>query len=120
MVCCCVLYLDLNSCLTNVNIRLCTCTYVNTLLFLNIEYVHEASLMQGWVRTSRVLALAEHDNNHALFVFMSSRMPPLLFSDLAIERVLPIDADFRCEIGEYAFSCYSCFCVRNALCSVMN
>ncbi|PNF30047.1 hypothetical protein B7P43_G05343 [Cryptotermes secundus] len=54
--------------------------------------------MQGWVRTSRVLALAEHDSNHALFVFMSSRMPPLLFSDLAIERVLPIDADFRCEI----------------------
>jgi phosphatidylinositol-bisphosphatase len=56
--------------------------------------------MQGWVRTSRVLALAEHDNNHALFMFMSSRMPPQLFSDLAIERVLPVDADFRCEIGE--------------------
>jgi phosphatidylinositol-bisphosphatase len=67
--------------------------------------------MQGWVRTSRVLALAEHDNNHALFVFMSSRMPPQLFSDLAIERVLPIDADFRCEIGEYAISCCSCLCV---------
>jgi len=27
-------------------------------------------------------------------------MPPQLFSDLAIERVLPVDADFRCEIGE--------------------
>jgi phosphatidylinositol-bisphosphatase len=75
--------------------------YVCTqLLFLNNGYVHEASLMQGWVRTSRVLALAEHDNNHALFVFMSSRMPPQLFSDLSIERVLPVDADFRCEIGE--------------------
>ncbi|PSN44843.1 Inositol polyphosphate 5-phosphatase OCRL-1 [Blattella germanica] len=64
----------------------------------NAIAVHEASLMQGWVRTSRVLALAEHDSNHALFVFLSSRMPPQLFSDLAIERVLPIDADFRCEI----------------------
>jgi len=64
----------------------------------NAIAVHEASLMQGWVRTSRVLALAEHDNNHALFIFMSSRMPPQLFSDLAIERVLPVDADFRCEI----------------------
>jgi hypothetical protein len=88
-------------------------------LFLNIAYVHEASLMQGWVRTSRVLALAEHDNNHALFVFMSSRMPPQLFSDLAIERVLPVDADFRCEIGEYVKSCCFGLCVRNALCSVM-
>ncbi|KAJ9583804.1 hypothetical protein L9F63_021854, partial [Diploptera punctata] len=58
----------------------------------------ELTKVRGWVRTSRVLALAEHDNNHALFVFMSSRMPPQLFSDLAIERVLPIDADFRCEI----------------------
>ncbi|KAK7791378.1 hypothetical protein R5R35_007912 [Gryllus longicercus] len=54
--------------------------------------------MQGWVRASRVLALVEHDGHHVLFVFLSSRVPPQTFSDLTIERLLPIDADFRCEI----------------------
>ncbi|XP_049792520.1 inositol polyphosphate 5-phosphatase OCRL isoform X1 [Schistocerca nitens] len=64
----------------------------------NVVSVHEASLMQGWVRTSRVLALVENENDHALFVFLSSRVPPQSFTDLTIERTLPVDADFRCEI----------------------
>lgn len=100
--------------------KLCIYSFCkHILLFLNIANVHEANLMQGWVRSSRVLALAEHDNNYAVFVFMSSRMPPQLISDLAIERVLPVDADFGCEIGEYVKSFCPSFCVRNALCNVM-
>ncbi|XP_063218257.1 type II inositol 1,4,5-trisphosphate 5-phosphatase [Bacillus rossius redtenbacheri] len=64
----------------------------------NAVAVHEASLMQGWVRTSRLLALVEHAGHHALFVVMSSRVPPQLFSDLTIELALPVDADLRCDI----------------------
>lgn len=60
---------------------------------------HEASLMQGWVRASRILALVEHENEWALFLFISSRMPPEVFTDLAIERIIPVDNDFKCEIG---------------------
>lgn len=70
--------------------------------------VHEASLMQGWVRASRILALVEHENECALFIFISSRMPPEVFTDLAIERVIPVDADFKCEIdaGEQSVDVY--------------
>nr|CAD7445363.1 unnamed protein product [Timema bartmani] len=60
--------------------------------------VHEASLMHGWVRTSRLLALVEHNNHHALFVFISSRVPPQTPQDLTVDRALPVDIDFRCEI----------------------
>uniref|UniRef100_A0A1B6EGW5 Rho-GAP domain-containing protein n=1 Tax=Clastoptera arizonana TaxID=38151 RepID=A0A1B6EGW5_9HEMI len=59
---------------------------------------HNASLMQGWVRTSRILSLVVKDSNYGLFVFLSSQIPPLTFTDLTIERVLPIDSEFRCEI----------------------
>ncbi|KAG8227603.1 hypothetical protein J437_LFUL008439 [Ladona fulva] len=57
-----------------------------------------ASLLQEFVRAPRVLALAEHQGNHAFFVFISSRFPAQLFSDLTLERVIPIDSDFRCEL----------------------
>nr|CAD7459834.1 unnamed protein product [Timema tahoe] len=65
---------------------------------LAVVYVHEASLMHGWVRTSRLLALVEHNNHHALFVFISSRVPPQTPQDLTVDRALPVDIDFRCEI----------------------
>ncbi|XP_046393866.1 inositol polyphosphate 5-phosphatase OCRL [Ischnura elegans] len=63
-----------------------------------VTAVHEASLLQEFVRAPRVLALAEHQGNHAFFVFISSRFPVQLFSDLTLERVIPIDSDFRCEL----------------------
>lgn len=69
---------------------------------------HEASLMQGCVCASRILALVEHEGEWALFIFISSRMPPEVFTDLAIERVIPIDNDFKCEIdaGEQSVDVY--------------
>nr|CAD7427757.1 unnamed protein product [Timema monikensis] len=63
-----------------------------------VVHVHEASLMHGWVRTSRLLALVEHNNHHAIFVFISSRVPPQTPQDLTVDRALPVDIDFRCEI----------------------
>lgn len=70
---------------------------------LMLVQLHEASLMQGWVRISRILALVERDSTHALFVFLSVTMPPQSFTDLTIERILPIDSEFRCDIGKYSF-----------------
>ncbi|XP_046667170.1 inositol polyphosphate 5-phosphatase OCRL-like isoform X1 [Homalodisca vitripennis] len=54
--------------------------------------------MQGWVRTSRILALIEKDGNYALIVFLSSQTPPIAYSELTVERVLPINSDFKCDI----------------------
>ncbi|XP_054269652.1 inositol polyphosphate 5-phosphatase OCRL-like [Macrosteles quadrilineatus] len=64
----------------------------------HVAVAHEASLMQGWVRTSRILALLEKDTNYALIVFLSSQTPPIAYSELTIERVLPINSDFKCDI----------------------
>ncbi|KAL1498282.1 hypothetical protein ABEB36_009103 [Hypothenemus hampei] len=46
---------------------------------------------------NRVLALVEYNSSHALFVLVSSRCPPVSFSDLSIETVVPIDQHFSCE-----------------------
>ncbi|XP_075217089.1 oculocerebrorenal syndrome of Lowe [Lycorma delicatula] len=64
----------------------------------NVASIHEASLMQGWVRTSRILALVEKDGNYGLFILLTSHVPPQTVTDLTIDRVLAIDTDFRCDI----------------------
>ncbi|KAI4497099.1 hypothetical protein M0802_007845 [Mischocyttarus mexicanus] len=58
----------------------------------------EASLMQGWAKATRVIALVTKGVTYALVVFLISRTPPQVYSDLSIERVLPIDQDFKCDI----------------------
>ncbi|KAI4496546.1 hypothetical protein M0804_000356 [Polistes exclamans] len=58
----------------------------------------EASLMQGWAKATRVIALVSKGVTYALVVFLISRTPPQVYSDLTIERVLPIDQDFKCDI----------------------
>ncbi|CAG5106950.1 Similar to OCRL: Inositol polyphosphate 5-phosphatase OCRL (Homo sapiens) [Cotesia congregata] len=58
----------------------------------------EASLMQGWVKASRLLALVNKGPTHALVILLTSRNPPQVYSDLTIERVLPIDQEFKCDI----------------------
>ncbi|XP_072161550.1 inositol polyphosphate 5-phosphatase OCRL [Bemisia tabaci] len=63
-----------------------------------IVITREASLMQDWVRRSRILSLIEKDSNFALFIFACSQSPPQTFTDLSIERFLPIDSEFRCDI----------------------
>ncbi|XP_057338294.1 inositol polyphosphate 5-phosphatase OCRL [Microplitis mediator] len=58
----------------------------------------EASLMQGWVKASRLLALVNKGPTHGLVILLTSRNPPQVYSDLTIERVLPIDQEFKCDI----------------------
>lgn len=58
----------------------------------------EASLIQDWVKTARIIALVNKGATYALVVLLTSRMPPQVYSDLTIERVLPIDQDFKCNI----------------------
>lgn len=60
----------------------------------------EASLMQGWVKASRLLALVNKGPTHGLVILLTSRNPPQVYSDLTIERVLPIDQEFKCDIGK--------------------
>ncbi|XP_053994194.1 inositol polyphosphate 5-phosphatase OCRL isoform X2 [Hylaeus volcanicus] len=65
-----------------------------------VIFTMEASLIQGWVKAARIVALLSKGTTQALVVLISSRTPPKVYSDLAIERVLPIDQDFKCNINE--------------------
>lgn len=60
----------------------------------------EAKLIQGWVKSSRLVALVKKGSTNALVIFITSRSPPQVYSDLTIEKVLPIDQDFQCDIGK--------------------
>ncbi|XP_059488840.1 type II inositol 1,4,5-trisphosphate 5-phosphatase isoform X3 [Neocloeon triangulifer] len=66
----------------------------------SVVAVHEVSQMKEWVRTSRYLALLEHpaSNSYALFVFVSSAIPPIAASELSFERIVPLGPDFKCNI----------------------
>ncbi|XP_054002192.1 inositol polyphosphate 5-phosphatase OCRL isoform X1 [Hylaeus anthracinus] len=64
-----------------------------------VIFTMEASLIQGWVKAARIVALLSKGTTQALVVLISSRTPPKVYSDIAIERVLPIDQDFKCNIN---------------------
>ncbi|XP_076233114.1 oculocerebrorenal syndrome of Lowe [Calliopsis andreniformis] len=59
----------------------------------------EASLIQGWVKAARIIALLNKGVTHALVVLIPSKIPPQVYSDLTIDRILPIDQDFKCNIN---------------------
>ncbi|XP_003425852.1 inositol polyphosphate 5-phosphatase OCRL [Nasonia vitripennis] len=59
----------------------------------------EAMLIQGWLKTTRLIALVNKGSTNALVILITSRTPPQVYSDLSIERILPIDQDFQCDIG---------------------
>ncbi|GAB1868632.1 Inositol polyphosphate 5-phosphatase OCRL-1 [Camponotus japonicus] len=58
----------------------------------------EAFLIQGWIKSSRYIVLIYKGMTHALAIFLASRIPPQVYSDLTLEGVLPIDQDFKCDI----------------------
>ncbi|KAG5346533.1 OCRL phosphatase, partial [Acromyrmex charruanus] len=58
----------------------------------------EASLIQGWIQSSRYIALVYKGTTHALAIFLTSKTPPQVYSDLTLEGILPIDQDFKCSI----------------------
>lgn len=41
----------------------------------------------------------ENNNSVALFILISTKVPPIAFSDLTIEKAIAIDSEFKCEIG---------------------
>ncbi|XP_064473266.1 inositol polyphosphate 5-phosphatase OCRL-like isoform X2 [Ornithodoros turicata] len=56
----------------------------------------EAGLVQEWVKTSRILVLVEHNNEHGLLVCRSGWA--CIPADVAVERCFPIDQDFKCDL----------------------
>ncbi|XP_014479003.1 PREDICTED: type II inositol 1,4,5-trisphosphate 5-phosphatase [Dinoponera quadriceps] len=58
----------------------------------------EASLIQGWIKSTRYVALIYKGSTHALAIFHTSKTPPQVYSDLTLEGILPIDQDFKCGI----------------------
>ncbi|KAL7289736.1 hypothetical protein TKK_0016344 [Trichogramma kaykai] len=59
----------------------------------------EAKLCQGWLKSTRLIAVVNKGSTSALVVLITSRNPPQVYSDLTIEKILPIDQDFQCNIG---------------------
>ena len=59
----------------------------------------EALLIQGWLKNKRLLALVRQGRTNALVILLTSQSPPQVYSDLTVEKILPIDQDFQCIIG---------------------
>ncbi len=58
----------------------------------------DGGLVQGWMKTRRMLVLVRREGQHALMVFVSASYPVSEEADLSLETALPVDAEFRCEI----------------------
>lgn len=80
------------------------CTIIQFITNVSIIQLHEGVLLQGWSpKAHRLLALVERNSSFGLFVFTTSRNPPQAFTDLTINFVVPIDNDFKCDIGKHYF-----------------
>jgi len=86
------------------------CTIIQFITNVSIIQLHEGVLLQGWSpKAHRLLALVERNSSFGLFVFTTSRNPPQAFTDLTINFVVPIDNDFKCDIGKhYLFFIFEC------------
>ncbi|XP_064627898.1 type II inositol 1,4,5-trisphosphate 5-phosphatase-like isoform X2 [Lineus longissimus] len=62
----------------------------------------EAGLVEGWVKTSRVLALVGKEGEYGLLVFKTTRSPCVSPTDLSIEQALPINLEFKCAVDTSA------------------
>lgn len=58
----------------------------------------EAGLVQGWVKTTRLLAVVEYQNEYGLFLYSVTRTQAPNKVELHFDGVLPINGDFRCEL----------------------
>lgn len=61
----------------------------------------EVSLIQGWVKSVRYVALISK-GTYGLATFFSSKSPPQAYNDLTLEGILPVDQDFKCGIDTNA------------------
>ncbi|XP_074658633.1 inositol polyphosphate 5-phosphatase OCRL-like isoform X2 [Tubulanus polymorphus] len=55
----------------------------------------EAGLVEGWLKTNRILALVERDKEFGLFVLCLKSPTALDSSDILFNRALPIRSDFK-------------------------
>jgi len=68
-------------------------------VFLNeLLQALEAGLVQEWIRLNRLLVLVEHSNESALLVYNLNNS-----ENNDLERVIPIDTEFKSELGESNF-----------------
>lgn len=58
----------------------------------------DAGLVREWVKTSRILVLVEHSGEHGFFICISSKATITNSEDISIEKTIPVDDNFKCEI----------------------
>ena len=55
----------------------------------------EGGLVQGWMKSRRLLVVVQRAEASAVFIFQSTSFPVSKREDLMAENVLPVDSDFR-------------------------
>ncbi|XP_015911155.1 type II inositol 1,4,5-trisphosphate 5-phosphatase [Parasteatoda tepidariorum] len=58
----------------------------------------EAGLVQDWVKSSRVVALVQHSDEHGILVLVQTRTSTLNQDYFRIEKVVAVNDSFRCDI----------------------
>ncbi|XP_046544350.1 inositol polyphosphate 5-phosphatase OCRL-like [Haliotis rubra] len=56
----------------------------------------ETALLLDYGKSPRYLAVVEKQDDHAIFLFTTSRVPVLSAGDLSVDQVLPVDSDLGC------------------------
>lgn len=60
--------------------------------------MYEAALIDGWVKSTRILALIEKLTSYAFFVFNVLRGPNGI-TDVIIDYAFPINDEFKINVG---------------------
>ncbi|XP_077976840.1 inositol polyphosphate 5-phosphatase OCRL-like [Glandiceps talaboti] len=58
----------------------------------------EATLVQDWLRSSRLLSIVDCAGEQALFIYTCSKTPVICADDITLETALPIKGDFVCNV----------------------
>ena len=60
--------------------------------------IYEAVLLEGWVKTSRMLAVVENSTSYGLFVF--NVIKDVNNCDVAVDYAFPINNEFKINVGK--------------------
>lgn len=58
----------------------------------------EVGLVLDWVKSTRILSLIEHCNEHAVFILIPTRNPSTNVMNVTIEKTVAVNDSFRCEM----------------------
>lgn len=61
--------------------------------------IYEVVLLEGWVKTSRILSLIENCGSYGFFVFNVFRGSTGI-SDILIDYAFPVNNEFKIDVGE--------------------